>query len=312
MTTPTTPVRLPGDPIPPPPEPRYPWRVAVTMFGLVALVLLVVWLGFQAVRGPQTSGQFPTAPTATEYARAFQATVSAADTTEPRATLPPTPQPTAAPTRAPTAVSAPAAAPGATPQVATTVPSSIGAQTGIKVPTPSSAQTPEAASQLEPVRTVTSATAGSGGAASPTPWPTVAPELEAAVSSAYTHYWQVTSDAFLSLDPTALSQVAVGPELSRLQKHIEDERSAGHATQVKIQHSFFVLAANDHQAQVADNYHDFSIWVDPDTHEPLPGQSEPSSIETAPEFKLIYDLQIVDGTWKVTDGVQVVGQGNTQ
>src|SRR6266498_1570421 len=122
MTTPTTPVRLPGDPIPPPPEPRFPWRVGVAMFGLVALVLLVVWLGFQAVRGPATSGQFPTAPTATAYARAFQATVSAADTAEPRPTPPTTPQPTvaptAAPTRAPTAISAPAA----TRQLATTVP----------------------------------------------------------------------------------------------------------------------------------------------------------------------------------------------
>src|SRR6266536_1392096 len=67
----------------------------------------VVWLGFQAVRGPATSGQFPTAPTATAYARAFQATVSAADTAEPRPTPPPTPQPTVAPTTVPT--SAPAA-----------------------------------------------------------------------------------------------------------------------------------------------------------------------------------------------------------
>lgn len=312
MTTPTTPVRLPGDPIPPPPEPRYPWRVAVTMFGLVALVLLVVWLGFQAVRGPQTSGQFPTAPTATEYARAFQATVSTADTAETRPTRPPTPQPTAAPTRAPTAVSAPAAAPGATPQVATTVPSSIGTQTGIKVPTPSSAQTPEAASQLEPVRTVTSATAGSGGAASPTPRPTVAPELEAAVSSAYTQYWQVTSDAFLSLDPTALSQVAAGPQLERLQKHVEDERAAGHATQVKIDHSFFVVFATDNQAQVADDYHDLSISVDPSTHEPLPGQSEPASVDAAPEHKIVADLQLLDGTWKVVDGAELVGQEATQ
>ena len=48
MTTPTTPVRLPGDPIPPPPEPRFPWRVGVAMLGLVVLVLVVVWLGFQA------------------------------------------------------------------------------------------------------------------------------------------------------------------------------------------------------------------------------------------------------------------------
>jgi len=140
----------------------------------------------------------------------------------------------------------------------------------------------------------------------------VAPELEAAVSGAYTQYWQVTSDAFLSLDATALSQVAAGPQLLRLQKHIEDEQAAGHATQVKIEHSFFVVSASDNQAQVADDYRDLSILVDPSTHEPLPGQSEPASVDAAPEHKLVADLQLLDGTWKVVDGAELVGQEATQ
>src|SRR2546425_12220334 len=95
MTTPT-PTRLPGEPIPPPPEPRYPWRVGLTMAGLAVLVIAVVWLAFRVVRGPETSGQFPTAPTATAYARSFEATVAAADTAQPRlAQQVATPQPVA-------------------------------------------------------------------------------------------------------------------------------------------------------------------------------------------------------------------------
>ncbi len=273
------------------------------MFGLIALVLLVVWLGFQAVRGPVTSGQFPTAPTATAYARAFQATVSAADTTEPRATLPPTPQPTvaptAAPTRAPTAVSAPAAASAATPQVATTVP----APALVRPPTTPAVATTSAAMPA-PTQAPTTTSAGASAVIA-TPWPTAAPDVEAALSDAYTQYWQVRSDAFLSLDTTPLSQVAAGPDLARLQKYIEDEQAAGRATQVKIQHTFAVSWAHDGRAQIVDRYADMSIWVDATTHEPLPGQTEPT-VDNAPVHKVVDDLQLIDGVWKVTDSVEVV------
>src|SRR5438552_15950044 len=98
------------------------------MLGLVVLVLVVVWLAFQVLKGPQTAGEFPSAPTATAYARSFQATVAAADTAEPRPTRQLTPQAAAQPTAVtsagpPTALPAAAAAPAATLVVATTVPS---------------------------------------------------------------------------------------------------------------------------------------------------------------------------------------------
>jgi len=196
MSTPTSPVRLPGDPIPPPPEPRYPWRVAATMVGLVALVLLVVWLGFQAVKGPETSGQFPTAPTATAYALAFQATVSAIDTAEPRPTRPPTPQPTVAPTQARAANRASTTAPAPN-TVGTGVPadtagarstSVTAAVAGQAIPQPTPASEGAGADQVQPSRTAT--VDASNQRASETPVPPVSSEMQQLVGAAYTEYWQ--------------------------------------------------------------------------------------------------------------------------
>ena len=297
MATPTTPVRQPGDPIPPPPEPRYPWRVAVTMFGLVALILLVAWLGFQAVRGPQTSGQIPTAPTATAYALAFQATVSAADTAEPRPTPPPTAQPTVAPTRAPTAALAPAAALVATPQVATTVPNAA-------LVRPTTTTTDIGATTSTPAASVTQLAAQSATAS---PVPTLDPELASEVSAAYARYWQVLADADWSNDPSTLDQVAAGEELLRLRSSIVEDQAHGRATRIRVQHSFLVTSVRDGQAEVDDHIQDLSVYVDPNTHEPLPGEVEPSSAEAAPTTDATFQLQLLDDTWKVISAARIGG-----
>jgi hypothetical protein len=314
MTIPTTPTRLPGDTIPPPPEPRYPWRVGVTMLGLLVLVLVVVWLAFLALKGPQTSSEFPSPATATAYARAFQATVAAADTAEPRptrqATAASVAQPTAVPRRVPVVLPPPAAA-AATPQVATTVPAPAAqppttAAVAASAPTPAPTQAAAPGSQTEPVRTATAATVRGDQSATGSPVPTVAPDLEQAISDAYLgKYWQARADALYSLDPAPLQDVAAGPELARLQQRIEDDKAQGRATLVKTQHTFAVSWAHDGEAQVVDRYADMSIWVDATTHELLPGQVEPS-VDAAPVHKVIDNIQFINGTWKVTDGVEVV------
>jgi hypothetical protein len=310
MTTPT-PTRLPGDPIPPPPQPRYPWRVGVTMLGLVVLVLVVVWLAFQALKGPPTAGQFPSPATATAIERNFEATVSAADTAQPRPTTRPTTQPatqpTAAPTRAPTALAAPVAAPEATPQIATTVPRTADQVATTQVAAATSAPTPAAAaaSQAEPARTATVAPAGTTDSATETPAPTVAPELAAEVSAAYARYWQVLADADYSNDPSALEQVAAGEQLATLQNNIAEDQSLGRATRVRVQHSFAVASVHDNQAEVDDHLQDLSVFVDPNTHNPLAGEVEPSSVDAAPAFDAIFQLQLLDGTWKVTSAARV-------
>jgi len=106
--------------------------------------------------------------------------------------------------------------------------------------------------------------------------------------------------------------VATGPELARLQRLIADDQAAGRATRVRTEHSFVVVSASDSHAQVADDYRDLSIWVDASTHEPLPGETEPASSEIAPEHKVVYDLVLSGGTWKVADGVELAAQSGTQ
>jgi hypothetical protein len=133
----------------------------------------------------------------------------------------------------------------------------------------------------------------------------VAPELEAQVSDAYKHYWQVKANSFLALDPGPLDSVAAGNELTALRKDLENDRANGRATRMKVQNNFIVVSANDDQAQVADRLRDLSIYVDPSTQQPLPAEIEPASPEVAPEVKAIYQLQRIDGVWKVVDGGNV-------
>jgi hypothetical protein len=131
------------------------------------------------------------------------------------------------------------------------------------------------------------------------------------VSGAYNRYWQVKADAFYLLDASQLSDVATGAELSRLEQRISDSQANDRATRVRVQHDFVVVSAQGDQAEVADDYRDFSVWIDPSTHQPLPGQTEPTA-DTAPEHKVLIDLQLSDGTWKVADGVELVRQETTQ
>jgi hypothetical protein len=316
MTVPN-PTRLPGDPIPPP-EPPYPWKVGVGMVGLVALVLVVVWLAFQLVKGPPTAGEFPSPATATAIQRDFVATVSAADTARPRSTSrPATSAPTVAPTTAPAALPAPTAVRASTPQPATTEPDSAGVSTVAVSATPAStAQTitstqPLVPSAQAPTRLATPIAAGGSESAAPTPWPTVNPALEEEVSDAYLHYWQVVADTALTLDPVPLAEVAAGEQLSVLEKNLAEDSSNNHATRMKVQHDFVVVSVNSDQAEVADQLRDLSIVVDASTHEPLPDQADAASIDSIPPINAILDLRRIDGTWKVVTAGKALEQAQT-
>jgi hypothetical protein len=133
----------------------------------------------------------------------------------------------------------------------------------------------------------------------PTRGPTPPPELDAEISEAYLHYFQVTTDALYALDPTGLDDVAANGELAALEKNIEDNRALGRALDTDVQHSFIVSNVDGDNADVADRYEDSSVYVDATTHEPLPGQVRPASPDVAPVVTVIYHLQRIDGVWKV-------------
>ncbi len=139
----------------------------------------------------------------------------------------------------------------------------------------------------------------------PYPLPTPSPEMAKAVSDAYLRYWSVRGDALLSLDPSGLVETAAGDELAALEKNIESDRAQGRALKTDVQHQLSVLTVIDGQAVVTDHFRDSSIYLDPATHAPLPGQVAPSSPDKAPEIGVLYKLKLINGAWKVVQGQTV-------
>lgn len=117
-------------------------------------------------------------------------------------------------------------------------------------------------------------------------------------------------EALLNLDPTLLGEVASGQALAGLQSDIEDDRSQGRALQTNVEHDVYILDVQGDEADVADRYKDSSIYVDPESHVPLPDQVAPASPEVAPAVSVVYHLQRIDGAWKVVSGQRFVPQGN--
>ena len=140
--------------------------------------------------------------------------------------------------------------------------------------------------------------------------PTPTTDQAAEIGAAYKRYFDVRGEALLNLDPTLLDEVASGQALAGLQSDIEDDRSQGRALQTNVEHDVYILDVQGDEADVADRYKDSSIYVDPESHVPLPGQVAPASPEVAPAVSVVYHLQRIDGAWKVVSGQRFVPQGN--
>jgi hypothetical protein len=134
--------------------------------------------------------------------------------------------------------------------------------------------------------------------------PTV--DQAAEIAAAYEKYFDVTSQALLNLDGSQLDQVAAGQSLAGLQQTIDQDRSKRRALQTNVEHDVYVIGYEGDDAQVADRYRDSSIYVDPTTHTPLPGEVLPASPDVAPAVSVIYHMQRIGGTWKVVSGQRLV------
>lgn len=140
--------------------------------------------------------------------------------------------------------------------------------------------------------------------------PTPTADQAAEIAAAYEEYFNVTSDALLNLDASKLSDVAADQELAALEQNIQEDRSQERALDTNVEHDFYVIGYLGDEAEVADRYKDSSIYVDPVTHAPLPGQVAPASPDVAPTVSVIYRLRRIDGTWKVVSGQRFVPQGS--
>jgi hypothetical protein len=193
----------------------------------------------------------------------------------------------------------PVATPTALPALAITPPAA---------PTSRATDVPQAA-PTEPAEVAATPVPSSGVGLTNLPTPTS--DQAAEIATAYKKYFDARSEALLNLDPSSLDEVASGQSLAGLHQTIEDDRAHGRALQTNVEHEqVYVVGYQGDRADVADQYRDSSVFVDPATHAPLPGQNAPTSPDLAPEVSVVYHLQRIDGVWKVVSGERLVPQAN--
>ena len=293
-----------GHDTPPWPSGRPLWQQfligAVGILVVVGVILIVVRLW--AIPALQSRDA--------EVGVAGEATLAALQTQQaltprPTPTVAPMVQPTTAPTVAQTLAPtpAPAVAPTGVPTVQPTATVAAVVQPA-EITSPAPTAPPLVGDVVEVNGTPVLAVNGT-----PLPLPTARPDVAAAVSDAYQRYWSVRADALLRLDPTGLDQIAAGDELAALDKNIEDLRAQGRAVKTDVQHHMSVLTVFEDKALVSDRVRDSSVYVSREDHQPLPGQVAPSSPDQAPEVTSIYELELVDGTWKVVSSTWKVTNG---
>jgi hypothetical protein len=197
-------------------------------------------------------------------------------------------------------------APAATPAIV------VGPQvTAASTPLATAAPAPAVQATGTPAPSVAGPTPVAVASATPNNLPTPTAEQAEEIALAYKNYFDARSEALLNLDPSVLDDVAAGESLAGLQRTIEENRAQGRALQTNVEHvQVFVTGFNGSDAEVADQYRDSSIFVDPVTHNPLPGQVAPASPDVAPLVSVVYHLQRIDGVWKVVSGQRYVPQDN--
>jgi hypothetical protein len=146
-------------------------------------------------------------------------------------------------------------------------------------------------------RHITATEAAESGSLPGTSTPTIDSGLTAEIVVAYKHYWDVRADALLNLDPTHLPEVSAEPHLTVLQTGIEQLKNEGRAIRTDVQLDFKVVSATSSLAIVADDGVDHSVYINPETKEPLGDDGTNDSSTSKVEFK----MEKFDDTWKVID-----------
>jgi hypothetical protein len=297
-------------------EPPFNWRVSIGMaIGLV--VLFTVLFGLRAL------DIFPPKPAEDPQIAAARATLAAAPTQQAATAAQPRPAATQASAPAasgPIALSTPAAT-GAAPSLGTvtsaptTAPTSAPAQQSGSTTQVLSATGTQFETAPTPVATTTSAQAGPtvGGTpaisatpgatpadtvAQPTPRAVNLPSgLANAILQGYTNYWNIRVKAMRDPADTTidLESTMAGTELGIARKTMADYQARGEAYYSDVHHQIWITSADPSDATVIDVYTVISQPLDPETKEPL--NSAPIVEHARDQFQ----LQLVDGAWKVVD-----------
>jgi len=267
-----------------------PWPVAAAaLLGVLALMLgLGLWANQTLRPGVGVTPAAQLLPTAA---------AGPARTAAPGAAAAPVASVTAlAPSAAVSAVSAATALPTTGRPVAAGSPGASATQAPA-TPAPAAPPPVSATSPPAPVG------AASPSTTAPSPRPTVDPVLAAEVGKAYERYWDVRAEALYNLDTSHLDEVSDGDGRQVIEQALEKLRADGRAVDTRVEHRYRVISVSPDHAEVADQYADKSIYVDPISHEPL-GSDTSQTIETVDSLraKELYEMQKFEDTWKVVKG----------
>jgi hypothetical protein len=126
--------------------------------------------------------------------------------------------------------------------------------------------------------------------------PVATDPLTLEIEQAYLHYWDIRTQAYLNLDTSHLGEVMAGAELDRMTQQVNGLKAQGHAVKVDVDHHYLIASRATDSAVVYDEYLNRSLYLDAATKQLIPTSSPPAT------EKVSFDLQKVDGTWKVSGG----------
>jgi len=173
----------------------------------------------------------------------------------------------------------------------------VGTQPASSLAAPASSAQPSALGASVAPAPVAS-TAGSALASASPSLRVATDPLSLEIEQAYLHYWDVRTQAFYNLDPSHLGGVMAGPELARSLQQMKDLQAQGRAGKVDVDHHYLLASVSPDHAVVYDEYLNRSVFIDAKTKQVIPTSSPPAT------EKISYDMQKIDGVWKVVDGAQ--------
>jgi ARC6-like, IMS domain len=139
------------------------------------------------------------------------------------------------------------------------------------------------------------------------PAPTVDPNaMRAAVIQAYLHYWDVYGQSARVGDTSQLPTVLTGDALKWTTDEINQRKAQGQGMDLQVKHLPTVRSVTADTAEIDDQVTDTSRWIDLKTGTILAREGSPTMLADT------FQLQRIDGTWKVVSGTQNQVQINQQ
>lgn len=156
------------------------------------------------------------------------------------------------------------------------------------------------------------APAGQVPAAAATPIETMAvvriasSPLEREIEAAFQKYLQIYSQAVWELDASHLHEVLAGQALRWVTDEVNQLKAEGRPVKIVEEERKVALArVTETSATVVDDYVSRSVYVDPQTKQPLPRTKPPTRVRQS------YELRKIDGIWKIVDGTrEVLSEGS--